>query len=287
MDVAEMKMAVILPAAGAGKRFAAGGEGGAGAKSKIELELNGRAVLLRAVELFLKRPQVRQIIVAASPDGLEAFKFRWGDQLAFHGVNIVAGGRQERWESVKNALAAVKPECTHVAVHDVVRPLASAALIDRVFAAAGKWPAVIPGLPVSNTLKQVEEAKPPDTEAADPLDAILGPLPQATAKTMRVVRTVDRGGLVEVQTPQVFAVQLLRRAYAQIDAGKVDRRTITDDAMLVEALGEAVWVVEGEPTNIKITRPGDAALAEAMLRMTEQAAAAALGKKRLFRDEDE
>lgn len=286
MDMADMTVAVILPAAGAGKRFADGSAGATAGKSKIELELNGRAVLLRAVELFLRRPQIKQIIVAASPDRLDAFKFRWGDQLAFHGVSIVAGGRQERWESVKNALAAVKPECTHVAVHDVVRPLASAALIDRLLEAAGRWPAVIPGLPVSNTLKQVQEA-PADEEVTDPLEAILGKAPQPAAKRMRVVRTVDRAALMEVQTPQVFAVDLLRRAYEQIDAGKVDQAAITDDAMLVEALGEAVWVVEGEPTNIKITRPGDAVMAEALLRMTEQAAAAALGKKRLFADDED
>jgi len=285
MGVDVLKVAVILPAAGEGRRFA-GGEG-APQKNKIELELNGRPVLLRSIELFLKRPQVGQIIVAANPDHLDAFRLRWGDQLAFHGVTILAGGRRERWESVKNALAAVKGDCTHVAVHDVVRPLASPQLLDRLFDAAGRWSAVIPALPVSNTLKQVEQVEREAETARDPLDAILGAPSKAAAQPMRVVRTVDRNGLVEVQTPQIFRADVLRRAYALVDSGQVDRSTVTDDAMLVEALGEPVWLVDGEPGNIKITRPGDAVLAEALLRMTEQASKAALGKKRLFADEEE
>jgi 2-C-methyl-D-erythritol 4-phosphate cytidylyltransferase len=282
MNLEPMRVAVILPAAGAGSRFAEG----AGGKNKIELELNGRAVLLRTIELFLRRPQIRQIVIAANPDRLEEFKLRWGDQLAFHGVSVVAGGRRERWESVRNALGAVKAECTHVAVHDVVRPLASGALIDHLLEAAARWPAVIPGLPVSNTLKRVQPAEISAADEPDPADAILGASARAASPVLRVVETLERAGVMEVQTPQVFAKELLKRAYAAVDAGQVDAATITDDAMLVEALGEPVFVVEGEPTNIKITRPGDAVLAEALLRMTEQAAKAELGKKRLFADED-
>jgi 2-C-methyl-D-erythritol 4-phosphate cytidylyltransferase len=285
MSQQSIKVAVILPAAGAGKRFASG-EGVAN-KNKVELELNGRPVLLRTAELFLKRPQISQIVVAANPDHLDAFKFRWGDQLAFHGVTIVAGGRLERWESVKNALAAITPDCTHVAVHDVVRPLASPQLLNRLLDAAARWPAVIPALPVSNTLKMVQTVELEADHAHDPLDAILGAPTQPASPLMRVVRTLDRTGIMEVQTPQIFSADLLRRAYALVESNKIDRATITDDAMLVEALGEPVWIVEGDPTNIKITRPGDAALAEALLRMTEQAASTALGKKRLFADEED
>jgi 2-C-methyl-D-erythritol 4-phosphate cytidylyltransferase len=273
-----MKAAVILPAAGAGRRFAESGP----QRSKLELELNGRAVLLRSVLLFAHRPQVAQIIVAAPPDELDAFNLRWGDQLAFHGVRIVAGGRAERWETVANAIKAVAADCTHIAVHDAARPLASDALITRVFDAAAEHDAVIPAVDVSATLKRVTDVA--TSAPAERLDAILGSAPPAV-KPRRVVETLDRRNVVAVQTPQVFAADLLRRAYAAIERGDVATDAITDDAGLVEALGEPVMVVEGEETNLKITRPADAELAEAIVSKAEAAQAASLARKRLFADD--
>lgn len=275
-----MKTAVILPAAGAGRRFAESGP----QRSKLELELNGRPVLLRSVMLFARRPQVAQIIVAAPPDDLDAFRLRWGDQLAFHGVQIVAGGRAERWETVANAMKAVSADCTHIAVHDAARPLAGDALITRVFDAAAEHDAVIPAVDVSATLKRVTDVAAP--VPADRFDAILGSMPPA-AKLRQVVETLDRRNVVAVQTPQVFAADLLRRAYAAIERGDVATDAITDDAGLVEALGEPVMVVEGEETNLKITRPADAELAEAIVSKTETAQAASLARKRLFADESD
>ncbi len=281
-----MKIAVILPAAGLGKRFAGSAPDPlAPTASKIELDLVGKPVFLRAVGLFLNRPIVGQIILAVNPDAVEDFNFRWADKLAFHGVKVVAGGRAERWETVLKAMEAIDGGCTHAAIHDAARPLTSAALVDRVFEAAGRHPAVIPGLPVAATLKRVVPHQ--DAAAADPLDAILGSEGKRAAPVKRVVATVDRSDLVEVQTPQVFELGLLRRAYAQISSGKLGGKGITDDAGLVESLGEPVYVVEGESTNLKITRPDDLKLAQAYLQMTEQKTAAEIGKKRLFKDEDE
>jgi 2-C-methyl-D-erythritol 4-phosphate cytidylyltransferase len=275
-----MKISVILPAAGLGKRFA-----DAEGRNKIELDLAGKPVFLRAVELFLNRPAVGQIILAVNPEAGDDFRFRWGDKLAFHGVTIVAGGKLERWETVLRSLDAVSTDCTHVAIHDAARPLTSAALIDRVFEAAAKYPAVIPGLPVAATLKRV--AKVAIKDETDPLDAILGEAGSKKIEVKRVVATVDRAELVEVQTPQVFEIGLLRRAYAPLSNGARDGKGITDDAGLVEALGETVHVVEGESTNLKITRPDDFKLAAAYIAATEQKAASSAAKKRLFRDEDE
>lgn len=298
-----MKIATIIPAAGVGKRFAASPQQPSPAspsRSKIELDLAGRPVFLRSVELFLNRPQVQQIILAVNPDAVDQFRLRWGDKLAFHGVQIVPGGRTERWETVMLALQAVDPACTHVAVHDAARPLASANLIDRVFAAAQEHPAIVPGVPVGSTLKQVEPCEPPaDHARSDPLAAILGPDPATRAPAQRVVRTIDRSNLVEIQTPQVFEVSLLRRAYEQLAAASTSAkrelsepppqglRSVTDDASLVEALGEPVYVVEGETTNLKITRPQDLPLATAILEMRKAQSAVATAKKRLFADEDD
>ncbi len=275
-----MKISVILPAAGLGKRFA-----DAEGRNKIELDLAGKPVFLRALELFLNRPTVGQIILAVNPDALEDFQFRWGDKLAFHGVTIVAGGRVERWETVLRALAAVRDSCTHAAIHDAARPLTSAALIDRVFEAATRYPAVIPGLPVASTLKRLAAVTSPLD--ADPLDTILGSAGAKKIEVKQVVATVDRADLVEVQTPQIFELSLLKRAYEPLVSGKRDGRGITDDAGLVEALGETVHVVAGESTNLKITRPEDLKLAQAYIAANDQKTASAMAKKRLFKDEDD
>lgn len=226
-------------------------------------DLGGRALLLRTVELFTKRDEVRSIIVAGPPDDLDAFRDRFGAQLGFHGVQIVAGGRMERWETVKNALAAVPNDATHVAVHDAARPGASDELIGRVFEAAQVHAAVIPGLAVADTLKRVSEET-VRAEAEDAVaDLILGESAEAaTSKGRFVQSTVDRANLVAVQTPQVFEIGLLRRAYAQADLAGV-----TDDAALIERLGEKVLVVDGEFRNLKITVPNDLALMRTMLGM--------------------
>lgn len=271
-----MRISVILPAAGRSRRF------GEGRSSKLEADLAGRAVLVRAVELFSGRPEVVQLIVAAPPGELDAFKFKWGDKLGFLGATVVAGGTVERWETVRNALAAVAEDATHVAVHDAARPLADGAMIDRVFAAAATHDAVIPAMAVSQTLKRVEAQPVQRDEQADPLDAILGSAGKPVTEAWRVVETVSRDGLWAVQTPQVFERALLQRAYAAIESGAIATEAITDDAGLVEALGEEVVVVEGDALNLKVTRPDDLKLAGAIVQVRRGKAAGALGPKRKF-----
>jgi 2-C-methyl-D-erythritol 4-phosphate cytidylyltransferase len=274
-----LSIAVIIPAAGQSKRFNATTSAGEKA-SKLTAEIGRKAVLVRTAELFSGRPQVKQLIVAADPDDLDTFKFRWADKLSFMGAKIVAGGRRERWETVLNALGAVEVGITHVAVHDAARPVADAAMIDRVLEAAAKYPAVIPAVPVSSTLQRVEAAAVKD-DTADPLDAILGSAGKKVLAVHRVVETVPREGLWMVQTPQVFELGLLRRAYEQITSGKLEPTGITDDAMLVERLGEEVVAVEGDAMNIKITVPDDLQFAEAVLAMRSgKSPADPLGPKR-------
>jgi 2-C-methyl-D-erythritol 4-phosphate cytidylyltransferase len=122
--------------------------------------------------------------------------------------------------------------------------------------------AVIPGDPVTSTLKRVS-AEVVDAEEEDSVaDMILGDFADATKiKGRRVTGTVPRDHLVAVQTPQAFRAELLRRAYAQpgLDGA-------TDDAMLVERLGAEVIVVDGDPRNVKVTTPADLALVRALLR---------------------
>ncbi len=251
-----MRAAVIIPAAGASRRF--------GGKSKIDEDLGGRPVLQRTVELFTGRDDVGLVIVPGPFDSYEEFTLRHGDRLSLIGAHFCKGGRTHRYESVRNALDHARDHhadawnaCTHVAVHDAARPAASAELISRVLAAAASFPAVVPGIDVPDTIKRVgDEIK---DKKADPLAAILGAPGKGAGLARPVQETVPRDGLVMVQTPQVFERELFERAYAQNNLDS------TDDAQLVERLGVQVVVVEGDPRNIKITRPADISLARSIM----------------------
>jgi 2-C-methyl-D-erythritol 4-phosphate cytidylyltransferase len=279
-NTSDMQIAVILPAAGRSRRFAVEGRD----VSKLDVELAGRTVLMRAIELFTNRSLVSQILVAVDPDRLDAFQLRWGDKLSFMGVRVVAGGRQERWETVRNALAEIDPAVTHIAVHDAARPVTDRAMIDRVFEAAGRVEAVIPAVACSATLKRAVRDESAGATESDPLDAILGDAGKPQIDLHRVTETVPRDGLWLVQTPQVFSRALLVRAYEQIGAGNVDTAAITDDAQLVEQLGQPVYIVPGDPTNIKITHPPDVELAQAILTARQGGGSGEdpLGSKRKF-----
>jgi 2-C-methyl-D-erythritol 4-phosphate cytidylyltransferase len=142
----------------------------------------------------------------------------------------VAGGPRRR-DSVARGLAEVPDDVEFVLVHDAARPLASPALVGRVVdrLRVGDAAGVVPAVPVRDTLK----------DTAD--DVVIG--------------SVDRSSLVAVQTPQGFVTAVLRRAH---DVGEDDA---TDDAMLLEAIGERVVTVPGDPANLKITYPEDLVLA--------------------------
>ena len=261
-----MRVAVVIPAAGFSRRYS---EAAGLARSKLDEDLGGRPVLQRTVELFTKHDAVSAIIVAgpADPEAGREFRDRYSDKLGLLGVRLCTGGKTHRYETVANALSVVPDDATHVAVHDAARPCTPIELIERLFDAAERHGAVIPAVEVSDTLKRVEERDAP-AAGADPLAAILG-TPTSKAAKLRVVEsTIDRGRLVAVQTPQVFRADLLRKAYvalAQTAAGDQNFCVPTDDAEVVERLGEPVTVIEGDARNIKITRPADVGLARQIL----------------------
>lgn len=146
---------------------------------------------------------------------------------------MVAGG-QTRQQSVRNALRLI--ETARVVVHDAARPLASSALVARTIAALGDAEGAVAGIPMDDTLKLIEDG--------------------------RVVRTVDRTGLWRIQTPQCFRTDALVQVH---DRAADEGFVATDDAQLLERYGMRVVLVEGEPANIKVTRPDDFAIAEALL----------------------
>jgi 2-C-methyl-D-erythritol 4-phosphate cytidylyltransferase len=224
------KFAVLLPAAGRSSRFH-------GKEKKPFATLDGRAVWLRTAELFVTRPDVVQCLLIVAPNDQEMFKMRYTANIAFMNVKLAPGGR-ERFESVANALALLNPDVEYVAVHDAVRPCVTAEQIDAAFGAVRAHGAAVLAARVTETVKRVDDK-------------------------FRIRETVPREGLWLAQTPQVFRRDWLQDAYAR--RGELGQ-AITDDAQLVEAAGHPVHVVEGSPTNIKITTRDDLLLAEAILK---------------------
>jgi 2-C-methyl-D-erythritol 4-phosphate cytidylyltransferase len=255
-----MRISVIIPAAGASTRYNDNASDPLGSdRSKLDEDLGGKTVLQRSIELFNTREEVAQVIVAGphADDAYASFQLRHADRISLLGASLVRGGKTHRYETVASCLEHVDASCTHVAIHDAARPATDPALIDRVFDAAKSHPAVVPGVRVSDTLKRVDPNPLEDTGDLDPVASILG---VGTKHEMhRVSETVDRSDLMQVQTPQVFDRELLLRAYGQDDLSS------TDDAGLIERMGEPVVIVEGDVLNIKLTRQRDLELLRAIM----------------------
>ncbi|QDU81671.1 2-C-methyl-D-erythritol 4-phosphate cytidylyltransferase [Polystyrenella longa] len=222
------KFAVILPAAGQSTRCRVK------RMKKPFAELNRRPVWVRSTELFINRDDVAQTIIVISPEDREWFKEKFRPNLAFMDIEIVDGGA-ERADSIQNALARVKSDIDFVAVHDAARPLMVEEWVDDVFRTAIKTGAAMPAVPVTSTVKRVNDKN-------------------------EIVETVPRENLWLAQTPQVFRRELLLEAYA-----KRNGLIATDDAQLVEAIGHTVTVVEGSPMNIKITTGEDFKIASSLI----------------------
>jgi len=220
------KVSVIVPAAGAGKRYA-------GERNKIFERIGDQPVFIRALEAFCGRDDVCQVQLVVSTADMDEMKHRYGGHLGCMGVGLVAGG-STRAESVRNALRRVTAAAELVCVHDAARPCMCRQWVDAVFAAAAVSGAAVLAYPVHGTLKRVAGGK-------------------------VIEATASREDLWQAQTPQVFAAAVLTAAYA----GPIEG--VTDDAQLVEALGRPVSVVMGDPRNIKITTKADLALATAVI----------------------
>jgi 2-C-methyl-D-erythritol 4-phosphate cytidylyltransferase len=197
--------------------------------------LDNRAVWLHSAERFLNRKDVKQVVLVIAPEDRDDFQSKFAANVMILGIDVVHGGA-ERADSVQNALAHVKPTCDFVAVHDAARPCLADEWITNVFQTAERTGAAILATPVTSTLKRVRD------------DRTIGD-------------TVPREGLWEAQTPQVFRRQLLLDAYA-----KRGKQPVTDDAQLVERLGQNVTVVQGSPLNLKISTKEDLKLASLAIK---------------------
>lgn len=223
------KTQAIVAAAGAGERLRAG-------KVKALVALNGKPLILYALEVLERCAAVYSVILVTPADSqaeVEALL----EQHALTKVKRVIPGGAARADSVRNGMAALDDDTEYVLIHDAARPLIDPALVERIITAAYAGGAAIAAMPVKPTIKQV-----------DPV-------------TMTITATPERRALWEAQTPQVFERALLERARQA--AGDTP---VTDEAMLVERIGHKVAVVEGSYQNLKVTTSEDLICAEALLR---------------------
>jgi 2-C-methyl-D-erythritol 4-phosphate cytidylyltransferase len=223
-------VAVLVPAAGAGTRLGHG-------VPKALRELAGTPLLVHAVRGLISAPSVAVVVVAAPPGQSEAVRDMLRGEVPAPVHLLVIEGGTTRQASVALALAAAPTTYSIILVHDAARALTPADQIERVAAAVrGGHAAVVPVLPVTDTIKQVDDQ-----------DVI--------------VATADRASLRAVQTPQGFRREVLAAAH------EAAADHLTDDAGLVERMGVKVFTVPGSDRALKITRPIDLVIAEALLRV--------------------
>jgi len=227
-----MSVTAIVAAAGQGLRMES-------ATRKQYLFLEKTPVLARSLNLFLRESRVGEVIGVIPSGERTEVQNLLQPYCPIERIMLIDGGAT-RQESVEKGLEAVSEQAELVCIHDAARPLTSPGLLQALLAAAEKWGAAIPVLPLNDTVKEVDR----------------GGL---------VLQTPDRETLRLVQTPQVFRKELITAAYRQ--ARQLGLQA-TDDASLVEAMGRAVKTVPGEVENIKITSPLDLELAALFIKET-------------------
>jgi 2-C-methyl-D-erythritol 4-phosphate cytidylyltransferase len=239
------RVVAVIPAAGTGRRMEA-------AIPKQFLMLGDAPLLLHSLQVFERATSISQVVLVVPKDERERTRSeiieRYGIQKV---VKIVAGGAT-RQESVYHGLQETDPEAEVVVVHDAVRPFVTEDLIERSIEAAQKSGGAIVAVPMKETVKQVG----PDGH---------------------ILHTVDRAQLWLAQTPQNFRRALLMEGYRKAE---YDGFHATDEAAVMERLGQKIAIVPGRWDNIKITTPEDFQMAEAILagrRTTSQSGVAERG----------
>ena len=234
----DMKKYVVVVAGGSGTRMGA-------QVPKQFLELDGKAILRRTIEVFLEAIPVVNVITVLPEEHIQY----WRDycyKTNFICPQLLVKGGITRFHSVRNALEKV-PEGALVAIHDGVRPLLSISLVNELFAKAESAKTAIPVIPCIDTMKVLKKKVWDD--GSETLSAVSG-------------EVADRSVLYGAQTPQVFHSDLLKAAYTQ-----AFDTAFTDDASVVERYGKSLSYVMGERLNMKITTQEDLVLAEAVLKI--------------------
>jgi 2-C-methyl-D-erythritol 4-phosphate cytidylyltransferase len=220
------------------KKYAIIVAGGSGTRAntpipKQFMKLDGRPVLMHTITKFAEVGLGIEIILVLNKGQIDFWQELCKEYHFYIDVKIVEGG-ENRFESVKNGLTLVNEEGI-VAVHDAVRPLVSAKTIHTAFKAAEMYGNAVPAVPLTESIRQIDSSK---------------------------SIAVDRTRYCVTQTPQCFLASILKKAYSVAEY----KIHFTDDASVVEASGEKIHLVDGNPDNIKITTPRDFIIAEALMK---------------------
>ena len=225
-----MRTLAIILAGGTGKRMGT-------STNKQFLLLDNRPIIVRTLQIFEECRQVDGIYLVVNHKDLALIQEEILEPYKFHKImKLVIGGRL-RQDSVKNGLEAIEPPCDIVIIHDGARPFVSPAFIEKGIFLMEMYDAIIPALPVKDTIKVV-------------------------SKEGFVTKTLERDLLWAVQTPQTFKYETILKAYRE---GMAKKLYGYDDATFLEHMGKRVKVIEGSPYNIKITTPEDLHIARGML----------------------
>ena len=223
------RCAALVPAAGESRRM--------GGIHKMLEPLDGVPVLVRTLTALQLTQQIDEIIIAAREEDLVEISRLCQDYGISKCTKVIRGG-ESRAHSVLLAALETSPDIQLLAVHDGARPLLTSEMADAVITAAARCSAAVPAVPLKDTVK-------------------------ICCSNGAVAETLERDRLRAVQTPQVFDASLLKAA---LQSAITENRPVTDDASAVEHLGKAVFLVDGDEENIKITTPLDLIVAEAILQ---------------------
>jgi 2-C-methyl-D-erythritol 4-phosphate cytidylyltransferase len=228
------RVIAVIPAAGLGTRMCL-------KRSKQFVDLCGKPILAVTLDHFQRCGLVDDIILVVSRGALEFCRSEIVDRYKLSKVSKVIVGGTRRQDSVRKGVESVPDSRGWILIHDGARPLISVDLIERVITAAQTYRAVIMGIPIKDTVKEI------DTQGS-------------------VVRSIDRRYLRSIQTPQIFRCEDIRLAHKRALREGWDEAT--DDACLIEKMGISVEVIEGDEANIKITTLKDLEIARLLLSVS-------------------
>ncbi|KAB3533599.1 2-C-methyl-D-erythritol 4-phosphate cytidylyltransferase [Alkaliphilus pronyensis] len=225
----------IVVAAGKGRRLG-------GKINKQYIEIYNKPIVAYTLEVFQRCEMIEGIVLVVGEKEIDFCKKEIVEKYGFTKIISVLAGGKERINSVHNGLKELPDQCEIVSIHDGARPFVTNEMINKSIIAAQEVGGAIVAVPVKDTIKAINS-------------------------NMEVEKTIDRGKLWSVQTPQSFRFNQLKELYSKyLENGK----DITDDAMLFEREGYPIKVIKGSYENIKITTPEDLFMAEEILRREDR-----------------
>jgi 2-C-methyl-D-erythritol 4-phosphate cytidylyltransferase len=223
------KISVIIPAAGKGKRFKG--------EDKLLKKIGRYPVIIHTLKAFEKSPEIDEIVLVVQKKKIKFYK-NLIENYNFKKVKKIVKGGKERQDSVYNGIRSLKYSPEFLIIHDGDRPFLKKSLLKKIIKELRKNQAVICGVPLKETVKEVENSQ--------------------------IVKTLKREKLWHIQTPQAFNFEIIKKAHQK---AKEENFYSTDDSALLERLGYSVKIIKGSYSNIKITTYEDFLYAKSIYKM--------------------